>query len=440
MNPSNLTRRRFLTLAGATGALAAGGVFAPRARACLPPLMDARDLATGINAFGHDLHRQLLKNAKGSTFFSPYSIETALGMTSGGAKGKTLAEMQKTLHLPDDPHTAFGQLMNHLKGRMFLNKTRDPKVPGPLPDGLVPNPIKRPYELTTANAIWAMKDYPWRKEFLELTRKHYGSGVVETDFRKPGAARTQINAWVEDETKKKIRNLIPPGALSTLTRMVLANAIYFKGNWQYQFEKKNTQNAPFLLADGKKAEVPLMAQSGTFNYGEFDIGVTRKENPAQVIELPYAGNELSMLVFLPQQADASDWLIEALTNKFVSGIAMKPEKVNVFLPRFKAETEYSLRGPLTDLGMKAAFNDADFTGMHTGDEHLFITHVLHKAFVDVNEEGTEAAAATVVVLGREVVNAKPEPKEFRADRPFVFAIRDNATDCLLFLGRFTGPK
>jgi serpin B len=442
MNPSQLTRRRFLTLAGAAGALATGGAFAPRARAraCLPPLMDARDLATGINSFGHDLHRRLLKDAKGSTFFSPYSIETALGMTSGGAKGKTLAEMQKTLYLPDDPHPAFGELIAHLKGRMFLNQKRNPKVPGPLPDGLIPNPIKRSYELTTANAIWAMKDYPWRKEFLELTRAHYGSGVVEVDFRKSEAARAQINAWVEDETKKKIKDLIPPGVITGLTRMVLANAIYFKGTWLYQFEKKNTQDAPFLLGDGKKAEVPLMAQSGTFNYGEFDIGITRKRNPAQVIELPYAGKELSMLVFLPKEAGASDWLVEALTNKLVSGITMKPEKVNVFLPRFKAETEYSLKEPLMDLGMKAAFNDADFTGMHTSDEHLFITHVLHKAFVDVNEEGTEAAAATAVVIGRDSKSAEPEPKEFRADRPFVFAIRDNMTDCLLFLGRFAGPK
>jgi serpin B len=438
MQSFNLTRRRFLTAVGAAGALAAGGFRAPRARACpnlddYDPLQNARQLASGINAFGHDLHRRLLKDTKDGTFFSPFSLEAALAMTAAGARGKTLEEMENVLHLPYEPHPAFGQLIDSLtKGVRPLK--RDPES-----SDKTPKPTKRAYELTVANAIWAMKGFPWRKEFLDLTRTHYGSGVVETDFRKPDAARALINAWVETETKKRIKDLIPDGVLSPLTRMVLTNAVYFKGTWRYQFDKKTTKDAPFYRADGTKADVPLMALTGTFNYGEFDIGITRKRNPAQVIELPYSGDELSMLVILPEGGRASDLLVEALNGKTLANVAMKPEKVNVFLPRFKAETSYSLKPALIDLGMKEAFNNADFSGMHTSDEHLFITHVLHKAFVDVNEEGTEAAAATAVVVGREAVSARPEPKEFRADRPFVFAIRDNATGTLLFLGRYSGP-
>ena len=433
MHPSLLTRRRFLTVAGAAGALAAWGAFAPRARACLPPLDEAKGLANGINAFGHDLHHRLLKSAKGgTTFFSPFSIETALGMTSGGAKGKTLDEMVKTLHLPKDHHPAFGQLIRHLNGPMVLERKPAPEKPAELVS------IPKRYELTTANAIWAMKDYPWRKEFLDLTKQHYGSGVIETDFTKPAAARAQINAWVEEQTKKKIKDLIPDGTLSSLTRMVLTNAIYFKGTWQYQFDKKLTKDAAFTREDGTKADVPLMHLKGTFNYGEFDTGMIRKSDPVQVLELPYAGRELSMLVYLPQNPRSTGRLIESLTYG-TPQTAMKSEKVNVYLPRFKAETKYSLNESLIDLGMKTAFGPADFTGMHAGTEHLFISDVLHKAFVDVNEEGTEAAAATAVVIKREAANVE-EPKEFRADRPFVFAIRDNATRAMLFLGRYSGPK
>ncbi|VTS03130.1 Serine protease inhibitor serpin-like protein OS=Thermococcus sp. (strain CGMCC 1.5172 / 4557) GN=GQS_06270 PE=3 SV=1: Serpin [Gemmata massiliana] len=432
MHPSHITRRRFLT---AASALTAGGLFGSRLRACPnlggeDPLREAKELAAGINAFGHELHRRLAKG-DGSTFFSPFSIEAALGMTSAGAKGKTLEEMQKTLHLPTDPHPAFGALIAHLNRPTRPLPSRAEQPSGPF--------TKRGYELNVANAIWAMKDYPWRKEFMDLTRKHYGSGVVETDFRKPNESRQRINSWVEKETQKRIKNLIPDGVLSPLTRMVLTNAIYFKSAWLHRFAKENTKDAPFTRGDGTKVDVPLMAQTGRFEYGEFDLGLTRASNPVQVLELPYTNNELSMLVFLPKGATTVEHIVTALTSKTVTNVAMKLQTVNVFLPRFKIETEYSLNAALIDLGMKAAFRDADFTGMHTSDEHLFITHVLHKAFVDVDEEGTEAAAATAVILGREIVSANPQPKEFRADRPFVFAIRDNTTNATLFLGRYCGP-
>jgi serpin B len=430
MHRSTLSRRAFLSLSGAAGAGAlAANLFPSFARACLPPIdpmREAKTLAAGINAFAHDLHARLAKVEKGDLFFSPFSIEAALAMTAAGAKGDTLDEMRKTLHLPTDPHAAFGTLINH------LNSAGRDKL--------------RPYELTVANAIWAQKGFPWHKEFTELTQKHYGSGLTDVNFAEPEAARKLINEWVEKATKEKIKNLIGPNVLDALTRMVLVNAIYFKGTWLYQFDKKHTKEAPFTRADGTKADVPLMAQTATLNYCEssmFAISagerqVTRAGEKVQVLELPYAGKELSMLVFLPETATGTDWLAEWITPDRLARIDLERTEVRVSLPRFKVETEYSLKPALMDLGMKTAFGpESDFTGMSPRGKDLYISHVLHKAFVDVNEEGTEAAAATAVVV--KLRSEPPEPKVFRADRPFVFAIRDNETNAMLFLGRYTGP-
>ena len=449
--PVHLSRRRFLSLSGAA---AAAGLFARiGANACpvldpIDPMADAKELAKAINAFAIDLHTRLARDEKDSLFFSPFSIETALAMTSAGARGETLAEMQKTLHLPADPHAAFGQLLNHLNGPAPIwlplpeGKPQLPRLPDPSPPSVKPDvpplvPIKRGYELTVANAIWAMKDYPWRKEFLDLTRRHYGAGLVETDFAKSEAARRQINAWVEKETKEKIKDLIPEGVLDHLTRMVLTNAIYFKGTWQYTFDKKNTADAAFTRTDNTKADVPMMSLTNKLNYGKTHLG-GRSGLGVQILELPYSGKELSMLVFLPEKGRSVDLIVPRITGQMLSDPMLAPTEVTVFLPRFKAESSLSLQPALMDLGMKAAFNKADFHGMHTSDEYLFISHVLHKAFVEVNEEGTEAAAATAVVVKLDSAIKEPEPV-FRADRPFVFAIRDNKTGAALFLGRYSGP-
>jgi serpin B len=442
MHPSTLSRRKFLTLSGAAAAAGLFARFAP-ATACpirdeLDALESAKKLAGAINAFAADLHTRLARDAKGSLFFSPFSIETALGMTSAGARGKTLEEMQKTLHLWDDPHAAFGQLLSHLNGPPpFKLPDRKPGRPI-LPDPDLPPliPVKRGYELSVANAIWAMKDYPWRKEFLDLTRTHYGSGVIETDFAKSDAARKEINAWVEKQTREKIKELIPDGVLNALTRMVLVNAIYFKGTWQYTFDKKETADAAFTRADGTKADVPLMYQTEEFNYGKMHVG-SRSGQAVQILELPYSGRELSMLVYLPEKPDGANRL--ALSKDDIAAPKLEQRKVHVYLPRFKVETEYSLQPALVDLGMKAAFFKADFTGMHTSDEYLFISHVLHKAFVEVNEEGTEAAAATAVVVAADSAIDR-KTVVFRADRPFVFVIRDNRTGTALFMGRYSGPR
>lgn len=418
MHRSALSRRAFLSLTGAAGAGAfASGLFPSFARACLPvpdPMKDAKDLANGINAFAHDLHARLARDAKGDLFFSPLSIEAALAMTAAGAKGETLDEMQKALHLSADPHSAFGTLLNH------LNNPRLEK--------------KRGYELTVANAIWAQKGFPWREEFTDLTQKHYGSGLSEVDFAESEAARKLINDWVAKETKEKIKDLIPKGVLDSLTRMVLANAIYFKGTWLYRFDKKQTRDAAFTRLDGTKANVSLMSQTATLNYGKSHFGGQFVE----VLELPYAGKELSMLVYLPEKGREYDRLASELDPKGFAEPKLTPTEVWVSLPRFKVEAAYSLKPALTDLGMKTAFGrDADFTGMSPRGEDLYISHVLHKTFVEVNEEGTEAAAATAVVVKE---RGERRATEFRADRPFVFAIRDNATGAALFLGRYAGPE
>jgi serpin B len=421
MHPFPLSRRKFLTLSGA-GALAAG--FGPAlARAC--PELDEmpgtsptyKGAAAAVNAFATDLYRHLAGpkgKEKGNLFLSPYSIELALAMTAAGARGKTLEEMEKVLHLPKEPHAAFGELSYRLSAN-----GRD---------------VPRSYELSVANAIWAQQGYPWEKEFLELTRKHYGAGTIEVDFARPEAARKRINEWVEKETREKIKELIPEGVIDALTRMVLTNAIYFKGAWLYPFDKKRTKDAPFTRTDGTKADVPLMSLTGSLNYGEVHLG-GRTGLAVQVLELPYAGKDLSMLVFLPEKGRSVDLMASRLTAETLAAPQLKPAEVSVFLPRFKAESALSLKPVLMDLGMKSAFGNADFTGMSPKGKELYITHVLHKAFVDVNEEGTEAAAATAVVIGRK---AAPKRKEFRADRPFVYAIRDNGTGAALFLGRFVG--
>jgi len=220
--------------------------------------------------------------------------------------------------------------------------------------------------------------------------------------------------------------------------MVLANAIYFKGNWQTKFDAKLTKDALFTRDDGTKATVPLMTQSGEFGYGEFTMYVRRSGEKVQVLELPYTGKELSMLVFLPEDPTGVQRLPQGLTAENLARPELRQQRVRVFLPRFKAESALSLKPVLIKMGMPTAFSDqSDFTGMSPKGKDLVISHVLHKAFVDVNEEGTEAAAATAVVVKE---RSAPRETVFRADRPFVFAIRDTATGAVLFLGRYSGPK
>ena len=283
-----------------------------------------------------------------------------------------------------------------------------------------------------------MQDFPWNKEFIELTRKHYGAGLVEVDFAKSEAARKRINDWVVKETRDKIKDLIGPGVITALTRMVLANAIYFKGNWQYAVRQEGHARRPVHSSrqlEGRMCRsCTRPASSATpANTSAAAAAVRFSSSNCRI-----PGRELSMLVLLPEERLTAERLALYLADGNFSQTKLKTQTVKVWLPRFKAESKFLLNAPLKDLGMVRAFGDADFTGMSHSGKDLFISHVLHKAFVEVNEEGTEAAAATAVVVSRDSANVNPVPV-FRADRPFVYVIRDNKTGTALFMGRYSGP-
>jgi serpin B len=374
---------------------------------------DTKAVVKGNTEFALALYRQL-RGQKGNLFISPYSISTALAMTYAGARGQTAEEMARALNFPSGHqrlHTAFAKLLVDLNG-----------------DGK-----KRGYQLSVANALWGQKNFGFLPDFLNLTRDSYGAGLNEVDFQ--GAteeARKTINAWVEKQTQDKIKDLLQPGVLNASTCLVLTNAIYFKGFWDSQFNKKATQQRPFHLQGGESVKVPLMYQKGKFRYldgGDF-----------QALELPYQGKDLSMVILLPKKADGLAALEEKLTASNLAGWLgrLHRDEVHVTLPRFKMIREFRLRGALAALGMRRAFapGQADFTGMSGSGRKLFVSEVIHKAFVDVNEEGTEAAAATAVIVKKE---AAAEPTVFRADHPFLFLIQDLRTGSVLFLGRLTNP-
>ncbi|MCS6866779.1 MAG: serpin family protein [Gemmataceae bacterium] len=407
---NTLSRRQML----AASAAMAAGTLAPR-WGLTQEKPDITKLVAGNTAFGCDLYGQL-QSERGNLFLSPFSISTALAMTAAGAKGKTWEEMEKVLHLPPNAPAAFGAVLKSLNDE--------------------PDAKKRGFTLSTANALWAQKGYPWRPEYKTLVATDFAAGLFDVDYQTdPETARATINTWVEKETRDKIKNLLPPGSITMLTRLVLTNAIYFKGDWDVQFKKEDTKEQPFILADGTKKNTPLMFRVGGYNYAETDR--------YQVLDLPYVGKRISMTVILPRKPDGLPAVEKELTGAQLTTLlqSLRYEKqVHVHLPKFKVEKSFTLNEPLKVLGMRTAFQrDADFSGMHTGGEDLHITAVIHKAYVDVNEEGTEAAAATGVVVAPTSVAEPPKPKYFRADHPFLFLIRDLRTQSVLFMGRLTEP-
>ncbi len=370
---------------------------------------DQTRLVAGNTRFALELYDQLRKE-DGNLFFSPFSLSTALAMTYAGARENTAAEMARVLHFelaPERLHPAFAELQRKLD----VSQDKDAG-----------------YRLHVANALWPQEGYAFLPEFFELCRTHYRAGLQTVDYA--GAteeARQTINRWVEQRTEDKIKELLKPGILTPLTTLVLTNAIYFKGDWAAQFDPDKTQDAPFTLLDGKQVSVPLMNQTGEFGYAE--------DADVQVLELPYAGEALSMVVLLPREPDGLPALEKSLdARKLADWLAkLRPRTVRVALPRFKMTSEFQLNEVLQAMGMRDAFAEADFSGM-TGARDLFIGAVVHKAFVDVNEEGTEAAAATAVVMLRSSL-----PPPFRADHPFLFLIRDTRSGSILFLGRVINP-
>ena len=362
------------------------------------------------NEFAFDLYSKYKDEKEGNIFFSPYSISTALAMTYEGARGQTAEEMQNVFHFPDESirRPGFAKLHNE------INK-KDKK-----------------YQLSTANALWAQQDYKFLDQYFNTIERYYDGDVTNLDFvGETEKSRVTINNWVEDKTKNKIKDLIPRGAIDYSTRLVLTNAIYFKGDWVLQFDKKKTRETDFKVSPEKTVKVQMMSLTGDkakFNYAETE--------QLQILEMPYEGDELSMLVLLPKENNLK--LLEDSINKEkldeLKGM-LSERKVSVYMPRFKFETKYLMAKDLAEMGMPSAFSmNADFSGM-TGNMDLFISKVIHQAFVEVNEEGTEAAAATAVIVA-----LKGSMSDyFMADHPFMFIIQQKDTGNILFMGRVVDP-
>lgn len=377
---------------------------------------DAKSVVFGNNAFALDLYRQL-HNQKGNLFFSPYSISTALAMTYAGARGQTATEMANVLHLTLEQerlHSAFTALISGL------------------------NTSARVYQLIIANRLWGQKGYGFLDTFLKTTQNHYGAKLEQVDFA--GATeqtRTAINHWVEQKTQQKVQNLIREHILNQDTKLVLINAIYFKAAWFSPFNPNNTKNQPFTIAPNQQVNVPMMYQEAAVPYA--DLG------DMQLLELPYGDSQLdveprlSMVILLPSKADGLAELEQKLTpenlEKWLSSLGGEHGNIEIWLPKFKATSGVELKQVLSEMGMKSAFvpRVANFSGMN-GKQNLFISAAIHKAFVDVNELGTEAAATTAAIVTERGGNGK-----FRADHPFIFLIRDTQSGSILFLGRVANP-
>ncbi|MCK5027185.1 MAG: serpin family protein [Candidatus Pacebacteria bacterium] len=367
------------------------------------------------NQFALDLYSKY-KSEESNVFFSPYSISTALAMTYEGAKGQTAEEMRCVFYFPEDDserRSDYAGLYNEL------------------------NKKDKEYKLSTANALWAQENYLFLDEYFGVVEEYYGGKVTNLDFmRKAEESRIMINDWVEDKTNDKIKDLIPSGVINSMTKLVLTNAIYFKGQWAKQFNEDNTSGQDFKVTSDKIVEVSMMQSTddeSEFNYTEND--------ELQVLELPYSGDDLSMLIFLPKDDDIKTFENSITVERLIEWKKdLREQRVDVFIPRFKFETKYFMAETLKEMGMPTAFSgSADFSGM-TGKRDLFISAVIHQAFVEVNEEGTEAAAATAVVM--ELTSAaEPAPiPTFRADHPFVFIIQEKGTGSILFIGRVSDPS
>lgn len=387
--------------------------FVMRDKVTLNPQL--QQLAESGNAFAWDLYSRL-REEEGNLFFSPSSLAMALAMTHAGAAGETREEMTRVLHvspLGEELHTAMQQ-----QRLLWLNSSG-----------------KDSLRLNVANRLWGQEGYEFRADFLELTRDKYGAELARLNFGQNQAASQTINQWVEEQTEKKITNLIPPQALSDLTRLVLTNAVYFHGKWQEPFHKQMTREEKFHLLDGSSVQTPFMYQEGRFRF--------HQQAGLQLLELPYAEGEFSMIILLPEERGGLPELERQLTAEQVTGWLKnltRSRTVEVYLPRFQTTAQFQLNSVLAELGMPSPFDPqrADFTGMNPEGD-LYISAVLHKAYVDVNEEGTEAAAATGIVVGVTSAPVDPPPV-FRADHPFVYLIRDNTTQALLFLGRLQNPQ
>lgn len=377
---------------------------------------DLTELVAGNSGFAFDLY-QAIREGNGNLFYSPYSISLALAMTYAGARGDTEQQMADTLHftlLQDRLHPAFNSLDLELASRGEGAEGKDGEG----------------FRLNIVNSIWGQTGYSFLSEFLDTLAENYGAGLRLLDFVKaPDESRVVINDWVSDETEGRIEDLLPQGSISPATVLVLINAIYFNAAWEYPFEEDLTHDGPFNLLDGGQVTVPMMEQTEYFGYAQGE--------GYQAVELPYDGEELSMVILLPA-ASRFEEFASGLNAHRVSSILkdIDSQEVHLTMPKFTYESGFRLKETLAAMGMPAAFTAADFSGMD-GTRSLFIDDVYHKAFILVDEAGTAAAAATAVVVARA---APTPPKEATVDRPFIFMIRDIETGAILFVGRVVNPS
>jgi serpin B len=420
-------------LVGLLGALATGCARVSQpvvaqaavARVASPqlPENDLSALVAGNSAFAGDLYGALSGDG-GNIFYSPYSISAALAMAYGGARGVTETQMASTLHytLPQERlHQAFNALDQQLAGRGAGAKGQDGK----------------PFRLKVSNSLWGQTGYRFLPGYLDLLAANYGAGLRLTDFknaREP--SRVAINGWVKEQTEEKIPELLAPGVVDETTRLILVNAVYFNGGWKYPFAKESTRPLPFNLLEGRQADVPMMRQTRSLAY-------TRGQG-YQAVELPYDGSELSMVVLLPDQGNFQQFQTSLTAESIQQALqGLQPRQVALTMPKFRYESSFSLAKTLSTMGMPDAMMPgvADFSGIsEKGEDSLFIQDVIHKAIVAVDENGTEAAAATGVVMSTTAAPMPvPEVVTLTVDRPFVFLIRDLKTGTLLFVGRVLNP-
>lgn len=391
-------------------------------RVSLPDVSDAdlEKLVGGNSAFAYDLY-QAWREQEGNLFYSPYSISVALAMTYAGARGETEKQMEETLHFllsQDALHPALNALDQELARRAAAAGSEEDEA----------------FRLSVANSIWGQVGYDFLPTFLDLLAENYGAGLRLTDFAKdPDKSRVIINDWISDQTEDRIKDLIPEGGITPLTRLVLANAIYFKATWLHQFDESRTRDWEFNLLNGEQVSVPMMSLS------EQPSLLYARGKGYQAVELPYVGNQVAMTIIMPDAGEFEEFeagMDAARMEELLAG--MDYEDVNLRLPKFSFESSFSMAQTLAAMGMPDAVSiaDADFSGMD-GTRNLYIQNVFHKAFVAVDEAGTEAAAATAVVVSLTAV--LPSGIELMIDHPFIFLIRDTVNGSVLFVGRVLNP-
>ena len=362
------------------------------------------------NSFAFDLYGRYSAD-DGNILFSPYSISTALSMTYEGARGETAEEMEDVFGFLEDPSLRLPSI-----ARIYNTLNEE----------------GREYALHTVNALWIQQGYPVVEDYVDAIVDYYGGDVNALDFvAEPDESRVTINEWVEERTNDRIKDLFPSGSIDGNVRLVLTNAIYFKGDWLYEFDEDATSEEEFHVSPTSTVMVDMMnLRDETFNYAETD--------ELQILELPYTGEDVSMLLLLPKEGRIGDVEAQLSAERLGEWLElMEGAAVNVYLPRFTFETKYFMMEDLAEMGMPTAFTDAaDFSGMNAEDR-LFIDKVIHQAFIEVNEKGTEAAAATGVSVA---LSAAIQEEVFRADHPFIFLIRDVDTGVIMFMGRVTDPS